>query len=537
MDMTLPGSRRALLKAGVAFAGLAATGALGACSPSPTPAASTTPAGDPIVQTTAGKVRGFVEDGVLGFKGVRYGADTGGANRFAAPQPPTPWTETLDANAYGASAPQAVAGDGGGLFQSWRPNPPPPNSEDCLFLNVWTPAADANKRAVLVWFHGGGWSTGSGSSNAYDGVRLAKRGDVVVVTVNHRLNVFGYTNLAKYGPQYADSGFAGVLDMVHSLKWVKDNIAAFGGDPDKVLIFGQSGGGLKVCTLMATDSAKGLFHRAVPQSGPGIRLAEPAASATGADAFVAKLGLTAATIDQIRTKTTAEIQAAAEGVAGVGSPVMDGKNITRHPFDPDGPPQSADVPMLIGVTRTEGTSLEARNPALFDLTWETLVPEIRRLFPGKDAAKIIALYKEKHPNIGASELYFMAGSDNRFFRGSVTVADRKAAQNAAKVWFYELDWTTPVMDGKRYVPHALDIGMIFDNVQKSASMSGTSPAAQHIADMMSETWIAFAKTGDPGNPMLPAWPNYTAAQRNMMIFRDQPGVEVDVRAAERAATA
>jgi len=388
-----------------------------------------------------------------------------------------------------------------------------------------------------VWFHGGGWSTGSGSSYAYDGVRLAKRGDVVIVTVNHRLNVFGYVNLAKYGPQFADSGFAGVLDMVASLNWVKDNITAFGGDPGNVLIFGQSGGGLKVCTLMATDSAKGLFHRAVPQSGPGIRLAEPDASAKAADEFVKKLGLTAETIDQISAKTTAEIQEAAQGVMGIGSPVMDGKNITRHPFDPDGPPQSADVPMLIGVTRTEGTSLTRADDPNFSLTWETLPAALKTAFSKNKPEDIIAAYKKDYPNVEPAELYFMATSDNRFFRGSVTVADRKAAQGGAPVWFYMLDWTTPVMDGKRYVPHALDIGMIFDNVAKSESMSGTSPEAQAIADQMSETWLAFAKTGNPSNAKVPAWPAYTAAQRNMMVFRATPGVEVDIRSAERALTA
>jgi para-nitrobenzyl esterase len=290
---------------------------------------------------------------------------------------------------------------------------------------------------------------------------------------------------------------------------------------------------------MAMDSAKGLFHRAVVQSGPRIRHAEPAASAAAAGEVVAKLGLSAETIDQIRTKPVADIQAAAQGIAGAGSgPVLDGRSITRHPFDPDGPPQSADVPLLIGCNRTEGTSLEGgTNPALFDVTFDTLPTELQRALPGRDIAKVIELYKTNHPDIEAPELYFMATADNQFFRGSVTVADRKAAQGAAPVWFYHLDWETPVMGGKRYVPHALDIGMVFDNVAKSESMSGTGADAQAIADQMSESWLAFAKNGDPSNPKIPAWPAYTAAQRNMMVFRTTPGVEVDIRAAERAITA
>jgi para-nitrobenzyl esterase len=535
MGMTTFGSRRAVLKASVAvlaFAG--AGGALAACSQAPTaPAAST----DPVAETTYGKVKGFVEDGITVFKGVRYGADTA-TTRFQPPKSPEPWTDVKDALAYANSAPQGQSGNGGGLFASWRPNPPLPNSEDCLFLNVWTPALDNKKRPVLVWFHGGGFTTGSGSSYAYDGVRLAKRGDVVVVTTNHRLNLFGYLNLAHYGEQFAESGAVGALDMVSSLEWVRDNIEKFGGDPGKVLIFGESGGGAKVSTLMAMDKAKGLFHRAVVQSGPRIRHQEIAAAQKASDEVVKKLGLTKETIAEILAKPVADIQAAAEGVPGAGSGPSIGPSTPNHPFDPAGPPQSADVPLLIGCNRTEGTSLEGgTNPALFDVTFDTVGKELQRALPGRDVNKIIKLYREKHPDIEAPELYFMATADNQFFRGSVTLADRKAAQGGAPVFFYMLDWETPVMGGKRYVPHALDIGMVFDNVAKSESMSGTGADAQAIADQMSESWLAFAKNGDPSNAKVPAWPAYTAAQRNMMVFRATPGVEVDIRSEERAATA
>ncbi len=523
--------RRAFLKSTVAITAFAAGGGLlAACSND----AAETAAADPMATTTHGQVRGFVEDGVTVFKGVRYGADTS-TNRFGPPQQPAPWAEPVDAKAFGASAPQPVSGDGGGLFASWRPNPPLPTSEDCLFLNVWTPAVDTGARPVLVWFHGGGFTTGSGSSNAYDGVRLAKRGDVVVVTVNHRLNLFGHLNLAGYGEKFADSGAAGSLDMVQSLEWVRDNISAFGGDPNNVLIFGESGGGAKVCTLMAMDSAKGLFHRAVVQSGPRLKHADPSATSIAAATLVGKLGLTPETIDQILTLPVETIQAAAEGIPAAGSgPVLDGRSLNRHPFDPDGPPQSATVPLLIGSNRTEGTSLTPADSPNHSLTWETLPAALQTSFPGQDVAKIIELYKANHADIEAPELFFMAGADARFFQGSVTVADRKAAQGGAPVFFYMLDWETPVMDGKRYVPHALDIGMVFDNVAKSESMSGTGPEAQAIADQMSESWLAFAKTGDPSNPKVPSWPAYTAAARNMMVFRTTPGVEVDIRSAERA---
>ena len=355
------GSRRAILKASVAVIAVAAAGgALVACdNAKPVEPVAATPDPNPIVATKFGKVKGQLEDGISVFKGVRYGADTS-TTRFQPPKDPEPWTDVKDALGYANSAPQGVGGDGGGLFKSWRPDPPLPTSEDCLFLNVWTPAADGKKRPVMVWFHGGGFATGSGSSYAYDGVRLAKRGDVVIVTTNHRLNMFGYLNLAAYGAPFEDSGAVGALDMIHSLKWVRDNIASFGGDPDKVLIFGESGGGSKVCTLMAMDGAKGLFHRAVVQSGPRVTHVTKEDSSKAADELVKKLGLTKANIADILTKPVADIQAAAEGnAAAIGaSPVIDGRSITRSPFDPDAPAQSADVPLLIGSNRTEGTSLD-----------------------------------------------------------------------------------------------------------------------------------------------------------------------------------
>ena len=538
MSNHMHGSRRAILKASVALIAIGAgSGLIAACSnEAPAPAAAAVDP-NPVVATTYGKVKGALEDGIATFKGVRYGADTA-TTRFQPPRAPEPWTDVKDALAYANSAPQPVSGDGGGLFKSWRPDPPIAASEDCLFLNVWTPAADGKKRPVLVWFHGGGFATGSGSSYAYDGVRLAKRGDVVVVTTNHRLNQFGYLNLGGYGAQFADSGAVGALDMIQSLEWVRDNIEAFGGDPANVLIFGESGGGSKVCTLMAMDKAQGLFHRAVVQSGPRINHAPKDTSAKAADEVVKKLGLTKDTIAEILTKPVADLQSAAEGVQGAGSgPVLDGRSITRDPFNPDGPSQSANVPLLIGCNRTEGTSLTAADSPNHALTWEALPAAIKQAFPGKNETTIIDLYKKNHPDIEAPELFFMATSDNTFFRGSVTVADRKAQQGGAPVFFYMLDWETPVMEGKRYVPHALDIGMVFDNVAKSESMSGTGPEAQAIADQMSESWIAFARNGDPSNAKVPAWPAYKADARSMMVFRTNPGVEVDIRAAERAATA
>jgi para-nitrobenzyl esterase len=495
----------------------------------------------PVATTTAGKVRGSAEDGVLCFKGVRYGADTQ-ATRFGAPTRPAPWDGVQDAADYGFSAPQAPGGDGGGLFRSWRQDPPLPQSEDCLFLNVWTPALrDGGKRPVMVWLHGGGFVTGSGSSYAYDGVRLAKRGDVVVVSVNHRLNIFGHLYLADYGERFADAGNAGILDLVLALEWVRDNIAEFGGDPANVLIFGESGGGCKVSLLMAMDRAKGLFHRAVVQSGPLIQVTARDDAARAARAVVDKLGLDRAGIDKILSLPAKDIQramraATAEGAGAVATqPVLDGRSVTRHPFHPDAAPQGAGVPMMIGVNRTEHSLLTgAARPELFNLTWETIAEAVAPSAPGYDAQAIVDGYRRLHPDFSPANLYFTITSDRTFLRTSVAQADRKADQGGAPVWFYILDWNTPVDGGKWLCPHALDIGFVFDNVAKSESMSGIGPQQQRMADLMSESWLAFARHGDPNHAAIPGWPAYDSKRRATMIFDLEPRVVDDPRAQERA---
>lgn len=514
--------RRSVIKTAAAAAALGAAGAARA------------QASGPVAITTAGRVRGVIEDGVAVFKGVRYGADTA-ETRFQAPKPPKPWTEIREALDFGAQAPQPPGGEAGGLFRSWANRKA--DSEDCLFLNVWTPAiADGKKRPVMVWLHGGGFTSGSGASNGYDGVRLARRGDVVVVTVNHRLNLFGHLYLAEFGPEFVDSGAAGMLDIVQALEWVRDNAAAFGGDPGRVTIFGESGGGAKVSTLMAMDAAKGLFHRAVVQSGAWLTVNPPEAQAKAAAKVVEKLGLTRATIGEIRTLPVERIQAAAREVGmGVASgPVLDGRNLKRHPFTPDAPPQSKDVPLLIGLNRTESTLLiGAANPALFDLSWNDLPGKLAPLLRGVDTPAVIAEYRRLHPQHTASDVFFAATTDSRFLRGHIAEADRKAAQGGAPVFFYMLNWETPVDGGKWRTPHALEIGFVFDNVAKSASMSGVGPDQQRMADLMSESWLAFARSGDPNNRLLPKWPAYTPADRAAMVFDLKPTVVNDPHGVER----
>jgi para-nitrobenzyl esterase len=494
-----------------------------------------------IATTTAGKIRGTIRDAVHTFKGVRYGADTA-STRFAAPERPTPWTDIRDALDYGSSTPQAPSGDGAGLFASWRPNPPYPTSEDCLFLNVWTPGVrDGKKRPILVWLHGGGFVSGSGSSNAYEGTRLATRGDVVVITINHRLNAFGHLYLGAYGDEFADSGNAGLLDIVLALEWVRDNAAEFGGDPGNVTIFGESGGGAKVSVLMSTDRASGLFHRGVVQSGPWLQLTAADTASAGADKVVAKLGLTRETIGEIRKLPTQRILEAwrqACGPTGRGiadGPVLDQRTFTRHPFEPDAAPQGQAVPLMIGICSTETSLLVGGDqPALFELTWPALQDMLAPQLAGLDATQTLASYRRLYPQCTPAEAYFRISTDRGFYRSSMLEADRKAAQGGAPVYFYILEWKTPVAGGKWLTPHALDIGFVFDNVARSESMSGIGAEQQRLADLMSESWIAFARSGNPHHAQLPPWPAYEATRRATMVFDVKPSVVDDPRGAERA---
>jgi para-nitrobenzyl esterase len=510
------------------------------CSPSPESgneqaATVTTSVPATVADTTYGPIRGNISNGIFSFKGVRYGADTA-TTRFAAPNVPTPWQDIQAADRFGATCPQTPTGNPGGLFSSWQPTPTPPMSEDCLFLNVWTPAlADNGQRPVMVWFHGGGFSSGSGSSNAYDGERLARRGDVVVVTVNHRLNVFGYLALGHRGPGFEDSASAGVLDMVQALQWVRENISYFGGDPNTVMIFGESGGGAKVSTLMATEQAKGLFHRAVVQSGAMLRFPAQEAAQTAANKVVENLGLTDANINEIKTLPATAIQKAYAGTGAATAPSIDGRTLTRHPFEPDAAPQAKDVPLMLGTNRTENSLFAgATNPDLFDLTWDGLADAMKRAYPDREVGAIIAGYRKLQPESNPADIYFEATTDARWLAGHVLQAERKVKQGGAPTWLYLFNWDTPVDGGKWRSPHALEIGFVFDNVALSESMGGIGEEQQRIADMMADTWIAFARTGNPNNPQIPQWPPYNLQARPSMVLDTTPELVNDPRSAQRA---
>lgn len=477
-------------------------------------------AGDPVARTSNGPVRGTAEDGVKRFLGIRYGADTGRA-RFRPPVRPEPWTGPADATEYGAASPQ----------RSNEPNP----SEDCLFLNVWTPGLeDGGNRPVMVYFHGGAYSNGSGSHPLYDGTRLCRRGNVVVVTVNHRLNAFGYLYLRRLlGEDFAQSGNCGQLDLVLALEWVRDNAARFGGDPERVMVFGQSGGGGKIASLMATPAADGLFHSAATMSGQQVTASGPGNATERARAYLAELGLDDSTAHRavdLPVDALVEALEARDPVLPYGGiyfgPVKDDAVMPVHPFYPTAAPQSLHIPMIVGNTHDE-TRAFLRGPQYENLSWEDL-PDL--LIPNMRVdirpETVVARYRELYPERTPEEIFYAATTAARSWRAAIIEAEERA-KAGAPAFVYQLDWGNP------HAPHTFDIPLVFDNTAMPDSLTGNGETARNMAALMSEAMIALARTGDPNHAALPEWRPYTMDHRETMVFDWPPRMENDPRGAER----
>jgi para-nitrobenzyl esterase len=525
-------SRRTLLK-GLAYGG----GAL-AISSSLRNSLYAAAQDGPVATTTSGRVRGYIDDSILVFKGIPYGADTA-PRRFMAPIPPEPWTGIRPALEFGPRAPQGkpsrLASPAGSVA-----DPGGPVSEDCLYLNVWTPGLrDGAKRPVMVYIHGGGFVAHAANFDIYDGVRLCHRGDGVVVTLNHRLNAFGYLFLAELGgPSFADSGNLGQLDLILALKWVRENIGEFGGDPDRVLIFGESGGGAKIACLMGMPAATGLFQRAATSSGESVTVSRPGAATRRAEAVLNALGLSLAQIDQVRTIPMAMLISASH-TAGYFGPVLDGRAVPRHPFDPDAPACSAQVPFMVSTNHDESRALIGEDePALFSLSWDSLKQNLSRFSDGManlDLNRVIALYQQVHPEYSPSDVFFGATTDSRDWRPAVEELQRRALlpRGSAATYSCELRWGSPVDGGKYKACHGLDLALMFDNVAISHRMTGTGPEAYALAEQISEAYIAFARNGDPNHPKIPHWPPYDLDRRATLAFDRVPAVIDDPRRPER----
>ncbi|MGA8036819.1 MAG: carboxylesterase/lipase family protein [Candidatus Acidiferrales bacterium] len=492
----------------------------------------------PVVETSSGKVRGYVRKGIYTFKGIPYADTTAGANRFMAPQKPKPWTGIRSSMQFGEVCPQPPRfgwhNDEEAWLFSWNDGVP---GEDCLRVNLWTPGInDGKKRPVMVWLHGGGFTAGSGQELlSYDGENLSRRGEVVVVTLNHRLNVFGYLNLAKFGGKFQDSGNAGMLDIVAALKWVRDNAGAFGGDPNVVTIFGQSGGGGKVNALLAMPSAKGLFHRAIVESGSLLTAQNEENSSKLADALLAKLGLDAGSVDKLQTLPVDQVEAAAVAVTarpnpGSGridfrhigallgwAPVVDGRVLPRQPYDPDAPGQSAAIPLLVGTTLNEFVTATS-HPEFMEMNDDMLKTRVQSVFSDK-ADKVIGAAKQVYPNAKPFQLWSVIAVSS--VRGSaLRQAQLKSTQGGAPAYCYQFAWQTPVLSGRPMAFHCSEIAFVFDNTDRCENMTGGGESARTLAAKVSEAWIQFARTGNPNHKGLPHWEPLTAATNATMIFDD-----------------
>jgi para-nitrobenzyl esterase len=516
-------SRRAILKTSMMGTALAALPGFAARAAEAVAPASSMSA---VVETAGGKVRGVVSNGVHIYRGVPYGASTAGANRFLPPRKPEPWTGVRDAFQNGHASPQVAPAPGA---IGWGLRGSAAQGEDCLVLNVFsTGVNDGRKRPVMMWIHGGGYTYGSGSSLGYDGANLSRTGDVVVVCINHRLAVAGHLYLGGAGADFADSGNVGMLDIVASLQWVRDNIAQFGGDPGNVTIFGQSGGGGKVSTLLAMPAAKGLFHKAIVESGSTLKQMTRDEAQKTTDKVAAQLGLKATQVAELQQVPLARLLAAMGSGARFG-PVVDGHALPRDPFEPDAPDISADVPMIIGTTETEGSYFAP--PELLSLDEAAVRGRLKERLAG-DGDRVFDLFRKSRPKATPSEIYFIISA---FPSNAHLQAERKAAQRRAPAFLYQIRWRTPVDGGRRLSPHCIEIPFAMQNHWQMPEMVGTGPELQPLADKVSGAWIAFARTGNPSHPGIPKWPAYTATDRATMHINDEWTLSNDPDRDERLA--
>jgi len=505
-----------------------------------------------VVATTTGPVRGYTRNGIHTFKGIPYAESTAGPNRFMPPTKAKPWTVVRSSMHYGQVSPQPARtgwkNDEESFMFLWDDGIP---GEDCLRVNVWTPAFDAKaKRPVMVWLHGGGFVAGSGQElRAYDGENLAKRGDVVVVSLNHRLGALGFLDLSRSKDErFARSGNVGMLDIVAALEWVRDNIAAFGGDPGCVTIFGQSGGGGKVAALMAMPAARGLFHRAIVESGSMLRVRSPESAVRLTDEFLKELDLDYSRLTELQYLPHQQIIAAGAKILsreprrmpdfrrmadqlGWG-PVNDGAIIPQHPFDPVAPAISANIPMIVGTNLNEFIH-NINNPDGERMTEDQMLGLVKGIY-GDRASHVVAVFRERTPNAKPFDIWSRIAAAP--IRGAaIDQCTRKAAQGAAPAYLYWFAWQTPVLDGRPHAFHCAELPFVFNNAERCETMTGGGPQAIELAHRMSDAWVRFARTGNPNGAGLPNWPAFNTDRMPTMLFDNRCEVQYGPDANEQTA--
>ncbi len=515
---------------------LARLGAAGVAGLAARLRAQTAPAKTVIARTTHGQVRGAVEDGVNVFKGIPYAGSPAGAGRFKAPPPLKPWSGVKDALAYG---PQAIQPPDPAWPKEWKPAPA---DEMCLYLNVWTQGVgDRKRRPIMFYSHGGGFATGNGGADvwpqnlSHDGAALARSYDVVVVTHNHRLGILGYLYLGEIlGEEYAASGCAGMLDIAAALAWTQKNAEAFGGDPDNIMIWGESGGGAKTSTLLALPSARGTFHKASVESGSTLRLREKAAATESTRMVLEALGLNdrrarelvtvpAETLREIQQKPAPRRAAGTAAISGASmgfSPVVDGHFIPAHPFDPVAPPFSAGIPLITGINKDETIFMYRGTPEVFTMDGAALR---RRLEPalGANTDRVLEVYRKSRPGASPADLYIAITTAQWMGMNAIRMAERKVAQKGAPVFMYVFAYESeaPAAAGVSYptkAAHAAEIPFKFNHPD---SMSSTKrPERIKAARNMSRAWATFARTGNPSHDEIPPWPPYTLERRATMFL-------------------
>lgn len=479
-------------------------------------------AGDPVIACRAGRFAGAREDGVAAFRGIRYGQ----ARRFRAPTVAPAPPGTLRAIEPGPACPQRGKRH--------------PQAEDCLFLNVWTPRPDPRARLpVMVWIHGGGYAYGSANDPITDGRALAAAGDVVVVTVNHRLNALGYLYLARLDPEFPDSGNAGQLDLVLALQWVRDNIAAFGGDPANVTLIGQSGGGGKIATLMAMPAARGLFRRAITMSGQQVTVSGPVHATRRARAYLAKLGIAKAPhrlLDQPVEKLVEALDAddPIERSPVYFGPVLDGRALTRHPFWPDAHPDGLGVDLMLGGTRDETRDFsDPSSPEMRGLSWDALPDRIAGELPVDLLPEaVVRAYRVRMPAASPADIFYAATTDGRSWRPQLIEAEARA-RAGRPAFVYQVDFRSPT-NPDRGAFHGIDIGLVFGTFDAPYAWTGNGAQTRALSRLMQRRFVAFARTGSPDLPGLPVWPAYDERRRATMVFDVASRIENDPRRWQRA---